>query len=61
MPTWVAALKAIIKHGLNYRFIKPQQIKHTTGFINITEQVGSEIPLFFSKTSFIKILLHSFC
>lgn len=34
---------------------------HTTGIINITEQVDNEIPLFFSKTSFIKILLHSFC
>lgn len=29
VPTWVAALKAIIERGLNYRFIKPKQIKDT--------------------------------
>lgn len=34
--------------------------RHTTGFINITEKAGSEIVLFFSKTSFIKIPLTFF-
>jgi hypothetical protein len=34
---------------------------HTTGFINITEQADTQMLLFFSEISFIKIPVHSSC